>query len=204
KEVKSFSKPLTMDVELNSTEINPNTGQPYKENETIPTWSLNTETGQWKQESNATVVKNTNGKLAAQMQITHLSEYLVGLGIEESCSFNVNINLNKPTLWDRPFTIIVDRRVEHHVTVPAGATASSFNIIKGDSPRMRTHISVRNPDYTRESDNEDDEDDGYHIIDRCGQTIDFNFVEKSDLVQVFVKVGFQCTDKRVTTPINSF
>ncbi len=61
KEVKTFTKPVSIDMEVNPAMINPNTNATIKAGETIPMWSLNEETGQWKAEGNATFAINTAG-----------------------------------------------------------------------------------------------------------------------------------------------
>jgi hypothetical protein len=103
KEVKGFTKPVNVDMEVNSNMINLNTNQPIQENETIPMWSLNQATGQWKSEGNAKFVKNTAGKLVARMQITHLSVWstayveLVSNVAIRSLTCNMNVSVNRPT-----------------------------------------------------------------------------------------------------------
>lgn len=77
KEVKSFSKPVDVKMDLNSGLINPTTGGTVKAGETIPVWSLNEETGQWKYESLATVTSGSDGKLKADFKVTHLSAWNV-------------------------------------------------------------------------------------------------------------------------------
>ncbi len=73
--VKSFSKPLTANLELAKTQTNYTTGKLVVAGDTIPLWSQNENTGQWKYEGVANVVKNTDGNLAASFKITHLSNW---------------------------------------------------------------------------------------------------------------------------------
>ncbi len=72
-EVKSFSKPIDVKVELEDNLTNPLTDAPVNAGETIPVWSLNTDTGQWREEGTATVTRGADGKLTAQFQAAHLS-----------------------------------------------------------------------------------------------------------------------------------
>lgn len=75
KEVKSFTEPLEIKAEVADNISNPETGDPIKEGDSIPTWSLNEETGDWNFEGNAILVKNANGKLEAQFEAAHLSAW---------------------------------------------------------------------------------------------------------------------------------
>lgn len=72
-EVKKFSKPLNVTMEMKNDVVNPGTNQAVAVGDTIPVWSLNEETGQWKYESMGTVAMDGNGKLAVQFQAAHLS-----------------------------------------------------------------------------------------------------------------------------------
>lgn len=98
--VKSFSKPIDIKVEINPETFNPTTGTTTKEGDTIPFWSLDTKTGQWKEEGNALVVKNTStNKLEAIMIVPHLSWWNLDY-FYNSCytgstiRLNTNINTN--------------------------------------------------------------------------------------------------------------
>jgi len=76
--VKNFSKPVPVTVELNAGLTNFVTDAPVKVGDVIPYWSQNDQTGQWKYENDATVILDANNKLAVQMQITHLSNWMSG------------------------------------------------------------------------------------------------------------------------------
>jgi hypothetical protein len=73
--VKSFSKPLTANLELAKGQTNYTTGKLVAAGDTIPLWSQNESTGQWKYEGVASVVTNADGNLAASFKITHLSNW---------------------------------------------------------------------------------------------------------------------------------
>ncbi|MDQ1086491.1 hypothetical protein [Siphonobacter sp. SORGH_AS_1065] len=73
--VKKFSKPVEVKMDLDETLTNPTTGEVIKAGDTVPLWSLNEETGQWKEEGTATIYADANGKLQAKFNITHLSSY---------------------------------------------------------------------------------------------------------------------------------
>jgi len=204
KEVKGFTKPVTVDVELNAAKINPATNQAIKEGETIPMWSLNTESGQWKQEGNANVVKNTNGKLVGRMQITHLTDW--GLFYNYTpCTSTVIVNRNTEVGYD---TFMISS---------GGLTAvSSVSFNPGEKSKTTTvYASSGQGKITVSTFGSF----GFGVLDSkyansaqsitvttnlCGQTYTFNFAPKSDLVNVDVSVMFKCTTKDVLTGINSF
>jgi len=72
--VKSFSNPISVTMEINSNTYNTETESDVKEGDSIPTWSLDTETGQWKEEDVVVIVKNTtSNKLESVINISHLS-----------------------------------------------------------------------------------------------------------------------------------
>lgn len=71
--VKNFSTPIDVSIGVNSTLVNPKTGIIIKENDTVPVWSLDTETGQWKEEGIAIIQKDASGNLQATFKAKHLS-----------------------------------------------------------------------------------------------------------------------------------
>jgi hypothetical protein len=72
--VKNFSKPISAEMQLSPHEANPFTGEKLKQGDTIPLWSRNDITGQWKAEGTADVVYD-NGILVAKFKINHLSSW---------------------------------------------------------------------------------------------------------------------------------
>lgn len=73
KKVTSFSKPIEVKVGIDTDLMNPETGKKVHEGEKIPTWSYDNETGNWKEEGVATIVKGSDGKLTATFKAAHLS-----------------------------------------------------------------------------------------------------------------------------------
>ena len=73
--VKSFSNPINVTMELSDGLINISNGNTYAVGDSIPLWSLDENTGIWKEEHKAVVVMNSNGNLTAQFAITHLSSW---------------------------------------------------------------------------------------------------------------------------------
>jgi hypothetical protein len=91
KEVKSFTEPLEIKAEVADNISNPETGNPIKEGDSIPTWSLNEETGEWNFEGSAVLVKNANGKLEAQFEASHLSAWNIDF-FTASCNTPLTVN----------------------------------------------------------------------------------------------------------------
>ncbi len=76
KSVKTFSNGgLTLKTEIPAGAVNPSNNQPYKVNDKIGMWSREEGSGEWTFEKEATV-KNVNGKLILEEDVTHLSDHM--------------------------------------------------------------------------------------------------------------------------------
>jgi hypothetical protein len=95
--VKSFSKPIIVNMEINSALINPLTGVKVKVGDVIPVWSYDETTGQWKYESTATVIKNTDGSLAANISVTHLTGWSLDW-YSTACGSGLTVSVTIPGL----------------------------------------------------------------------------------------------------------
>lgn len=93
--VKEFTKPVATEIELTKGQDNPFTGKALVAGDKIPTWSRNDETGQWKEEGEATVVQKGN-VLVAQFDVKHLSIHAL--------VFPVRTRIEFPTYMDFRFT----------------------------------------------------------------------------------------------------
>ncbi len=196
KEVKSFNKPVTLDMEINSSTINPTTNQTIKENETIPLWSLNTQTGQWKNEGNATIVKNTAGVLVARAQINHLTDWVFAFPANFGCTTSITINRTTDT-EDETFTFTdFIKKSTGSFTLKKGEKTKTFSggVIRSAN---KLTVSAGSDKYTQRSITTG-------IESYCGKTSTFTFVEKPDLVGVDMDIKFKCTTKDLLTGINSF
>ncbi|NJM94300.1 MAG: hypothetical protein HC842_06235 [Cytophagales bacterium] len=71
--VKRFGTPLSVLVQLNEESINPMTEQPIAEGEAVEVWSMDERSKIWKREGSTTIGKDSQGKLQAQMKVSHLS-----------------------------------------------------------------------------------------------------------------------------------
>jgi hypothetical protein len=102
KAVKNFSTPIDVAVGVNKDLVNPITNTKIKENDTVPVWSLNEETGAWKEEGVATIVKDASGNLVANFKAKHLScwnldwswPYFGGFGDCANATLKINVKSN--------------------------------------------------------------------------------------------------------------
>lgn len=74
-EVKKFSSPINVSMQVNSELINPMNNVPYIKGDTIPIWSMDDATGQWKYESTGTMTPDNNNKLYVSFAASHLSSW---------------------------------------------------------------------------------------------------------------------------------
>lgn len=70
--VHHFSQPIQVSMKLDPATTNFNTGNPIQAGDTVPLWSLDEGTGQWKSEGNVTIANDGSGNLVANFQTTHL------------------------------------------------------------------------------------------------------------------------------------
>lgn len=98
--VVNVSKPIEVSQELENNLVNFNTGAAIKVGDKIPLWSLNEETGVWKVEGEADVIRAASGKLVARYNITDLAKWNLAWSwsaATASIFHNLNINLNPST-----------------------------------------------------------------------------------------------------------
>jgi len=109
-EVKNFSKPITVQAELNNNLINPETNQPVQVGDTIPIWSMNEQTGQWKYESTATAAIDGNGKMVVQFQAVHLSCWNIDWWFYNPCRnvLRVTVHITIPNFRPQYELVLVD------------------------------------------------------------------------------------------------
>ena len=195
-EVKGFTKPIIIDMEVVATMINPTTNQAIKVNETIPMWSLNEKTGQWKSEGNATFVTNATGKLAARMQITHLS---VWMSAYTATSCNTNITINRPSS---------DSDEQFELTSPSGSVAYT-TLLKGEKTKSIALASTSNEkgvikarSVTGNYASNALTSSAYTTL--CSQNSAFTFAAAPDVINANVYVKFKCSNKDLLTGINAY
>jgi hypothetical protein len=80
KQVKTFSKPVLVSMEIKDGSINPKTGAPYVAGDDLEVYSLSSGENTWVKEGTTKVVKNdSTNKLEAPMSINHLSVWMAGI-----------------------------------------------------------------------------------------------------------------------------
>ncbi len=98
KKVTGFSKPIDIKVGVSAELDNPETGQKVREGDKIPTWSYESETGQWKEEGEAVIIKGSDGKLVASFKASHLSywniDWFYGLRFNRTCPTNFSLKVS--------------------------------------------------------------------------------------------------------------
>ncbi|PWG05266.1 hypothetical protein [Polaribacter aquimarinus] len=75
KEVKQFSKPITITMKVAPDFVNPDTGAPVKAGDEVPIWSYSKDDGKWDYHFKGKVSDDGNGGLEVKYTTTHLSWY---------------------------------------------------------------------------------------------------------------------------------
>jgi len=120
-DVKKFSKPLNVSMEVNNNVVNPGTNQAVKAGDSIPIWSLNEQTGQWRYESMAVVAPDANGKLAVQFQAAHLSCWNLDwwwsqFGSYQTCNNPLKVIVHAdPTICGGNFEVTLETKANQYL-----------------------------------------------------------------------------------------
>lgn len=77
-EVKNFSTPITVGIQLDPTFKPQSTGNTLKEGDPVTIYSYQTATNQFKYEAVGNVVRDPSGKLSVSFQTNHLTVFIVG------------------------------------------------------------------------------------------------------------------------------
>jgi hypothetical protein len=199
KEVKGFSKPVIVDIEVNSAMINPTTNQPIKENETIPMWSLNDETGQWKNEGTATFVKNGAGALVARMQITHLSGHIAAFDASLCAVGSTKVTINKPVSTGtgvQQFQINYGglSMVEQ---MNSSETSKTITLVGTPNKPGEIKVTAMSGGYVTNSFTTT-------YASLCSVSPTVTFVAQQDIVNIDVDIKLQCSGKNLLTGVNAF
>ncbi len=101
KEVKTFSQPVEVEVEVNPTQINPITKKALVVGDKIPVWSLDEKRGIWKMETEITVVED-NGKLLVKYEQEHLSWWNLDWFFPFTCNWWAYDPFDPNTGWGFP------------------------------------------------------------------------------------------------------
>ncbi len=200
KEVKTFTKPVTVDMELSATMINPTTNTTVKAGETIPMWSLNDETGQWKNEGNATLVLNGSSKLVARMQITHLSAWSAAWQAQSSDFCPTTFVINKPAATFTEKFIVAS--AEDIITFLPGETTKTVVLV---SHRLAAGNAFVRPYVTSEGNQlyVNNNVSNAYLSNTCNATSTFTFVAASNVINADVNIKVKCGGKDLLTGVNA-
>jgi hypothetical protein len=77
-EVKTFNKPIQVSIQVDPTFKPQATGQAVKVGDRLSIYSYEVTTGKFSFETNGTVIRDANGKLAVSFPISHLTVFVVG------------------------------------------------------------------------------------------------------------------------------
>lgn len=203
KEVKGFTKPVDIEMELDYTLKNPTTGLEVKENETIPLWSLNSQTGQWRNEGIANFVKNSAGKLVAKAQINHLSYWNFDWEWG-SCNngFGGTLTINAPQYSYSEFytfEIVLNNgtKINHGDLYAANGKVTQYELYQIPSGSGKYVVYDRNYKVIAESP---------MYASMCGQNPVLTLPETTSpvIVNVNLDLKVKCGDKNLTTGFNGF
>lgn len=110
-EVKKFSSPINVNMQVNSALTNPNTNVPYIKGDTIPIWSMDDATGQWKYESTGTMALDNSNKLYVSFAASHLSSWNLdyirsGSSCNNPLKYTIRTN-DESTISTGPYSIVL-------------------------------------------------------------------------------------------------
>ncbi len=197
-QVKSFTNPITLDMELPAGGINPITKQAYKVGDVFDAWSTNESTGELKREGTASVVLNTANKLVVRKQITHLSIWGFGIiSLAEERTVNVTINRNQNTT-DEYFTIYIRGRADQTVLLKAGESTKTFAVKYIHEPLFINAVAVEpvlgnvyDPSLFN-----------YAILTQNNQNLTANFTKMNNGIPATLILTVKCNNKNLTTKPN--
>lgn len=214
KQVKSFSKPVSIEMEISPTLINPNTNQPLKVGETIPQWSMEESTGQIKREGDAVVVLNANRKLAVKAIINHLSfefpAYVEVASLQSITTCMNSLKINAPaTNYEKSFEVsnLGNARIFGKVVkIPAGQTSVTVQVESygGQQKGMDITVSYGSlyPPTGIYTETYEQGTLGVRIVG-CSTTSEVTFVPAQSTLNIDVNVNVKCAGKALLTGLNA-
>lgn len=127
-EVKQFSKPVTITMEISPDFINPDTNKKVKVGDTVPVWSYSKDDGKWDYHVKGIVSKNADNKLIVEYTTTHLSWYNLdyfGIGRCPRLDFNITDGVSeKKAQW--LYTELVFADTKQPVSYSAGGARELY------------------------------------------------------------------------------
>jgi hypothetical protein len=108
KEVKNFSAPINVNVELDPTFKPSATGQIVKVGDQLPVYSYDVSTGQFKYEAVGTAALNGRGKIAITFPTSHLTIFVVGDVFDTGNCVTPKFTFLAPWLNDTTLPVIIE------------------------------------------------------------------------------------------------
>ncbi|SFH34871.1 hypothetical protein [Pedobacter insulae] len=203
KEVKGFSKPIVVEMEVSNTLINPNTGAVVKENETIPLWSLNEETGQWTLEGTTTFVKNNAGKLVAKMNVSHLSYWNFDWYYGTCGNNGGTLTIKAPKFSNSQYYKL------YVVTANGGKTnyPGSIYLANGtETKKTLLNLPSGKGKFVLYDNSNKLIAESQEYANLCGQSTTLTIPEGTppDIVDVSLNIQVKCSSKKIATGLNAF
>lgn len=143
-QVKKFSKPITIDLQLDPNFINPATDATLKEGEQLAIYSYDNATAQWSFEKNIIVTK-VNGSLVGRFETDHLTWYMIGVFFQ-SCNTPLLLNVESPWMQDGiTYSLTVEAIIAGKVvsSTQASVTKENPTITLPQLPVSSGLISIR-------------------------------------------------------------
>ncbi|WP_298764246.1 hypothetical protein [uncultured Polaribacter sp.] len=131
-EVKEFSKPITITMEVDRDVVNPNTGAKVKIGDLLPVWSYSKDDGVWKYHTETIIQENNQGNLFVKYTTTHLSWYNLDYwlrGCDDYRRFDVKISAPGVTRENgyRLATSLVYAGTNQNVSYKSNRTANFYD-----------------------------------------------------------------------------
>ena len=211
-EVKGFSQPVTMVMEVPSDLKNPVTGESIKETSEVPLWSLNETTGQWTNEDNLTLYED-GGKLFAKFEMNHLSTWNLDHVLEQCSLPPIEINISNTGSFEARYAEIFESDT-YPEGIPIGGGTNNILLLRGggETHNLRVKRAPKNLITTADTDglqfriyNSVRKSGGVESdtnIDACGDEL--SIVLDSDSQCVHFRIQVECVEgggTTITTPM---
>jgi hypothetical protein len=211
-EVKFFSKPITVSAELNSGLINPETDQPVQVGDTIPIWSMNEQTGQWKYETTSTVVLDGSGKISLQFQASHLSCWNIDWWFYAPCRnvLSVTVRITQPNFRPQYELVLVDANEQYlgglYTDNTWATVVTLYDGLTTIIPRVPNIGRAKLVVYTRRGDptSKIAETAFFNPCTAGSVTITINPPAPPQLINVKLFVQGKCTNKKVVANVGAW
>ncbi len=135
-EVDSFSKPVEGTMTIDPKLINPDTNKEFQVGDTVPIWSLDEDTGNWRLEDQA-MVKGNSAELFVKFAMTHLSIWNLDYNLA-TCSSDIAVTIVNPNL-----------SLEYYVDIVRADTGKSFCVTGARSTALNWSTLDNGPNYIR-------------------------------------------------------